>query len=288
VLRESGKYLKDRGIGEPHLNAERLLCHVLGLRREELTLQCDRFVSPGHRSRIRTLLRRRASRHPLQYLTGDTEFYGLPVRVNRRVLIPRPETEVLVEKAVEEIHGLFATPVRILDIGTGSGNIAVALVKNVPESACTALDVDESILDVARGNALLNGVDDRIRMVRGNFLRDVFFKKICAPFDVVVSNPPYVTTEEYESLAPEIRDHEPRKALDAGPDGLVFFRRLAEILPVLLKRNGIALFETGETQAKDVGALFRKAGFEDIRVIQDYNHKDRVVLIRDLQGRNMK
>jgi release factor glutamine methyltransferase len=215
------------------------------------------------------LLERRRRGEPIQYITGETEFYGLPFRVNRNVLIPRPETEHLVEKVLA-LAADFKKP-RIVDVGTGSGAIAVALAHKLPGSRISAIDISAPALAIARGNAERNGVADRIRFLRGNLLEPVAGEQ----FEIVVSNPPYVAESDRASLAVEVRDYEPELALYAG-DGLGFFRRLIPDARAALVSGGFLALEIGYGQDSAVAGLLAESGFEQIDFAADLQGIPRV------------
>ena len=202
------------------------------------------------------LLKRRLAGEPIQYIIGETEFYRLPFRVTRDVLIPRPETEHLVEKAIELVHGLSRP--RIVDVGTGFGAIAIALAHELPQATVTAIDVSAPALEIAKDNAVRNGVADRIQFTLGDLLAPVAREQ----FDLLVSNPPYVATSERDTLDVEVRDYEPPIALFAGEDGLSIYRRLIWQARDVLVSGGFIVLEIGYNQADAVGALLLAESFE--------------------------
>jgi release factor glutamine methyltransferase len=224
----------------------------------------------GHGTEFRALIERRQNGEPIQYITGETEFYGLPFRVTPDVLIPRPETEHLVEKALE-LAGGFDRP-RIVDVGVGSGAIAVALAYKLPEARMTALDISPAALEVASGNAERNGVLDRIRLLQSDLLTSVADER----FEMVVSNPPYVPSTDRDSLSVEVREHEPALALFAGEDGLDIYRRLIPAAFAVLEAGGFLLMEIGYGQSVAVGAQLQEAGFERIEFVPDLQGIPRV------------
>jgi len=215
----------------------------------------------------------------LQYLIGETEFMSLPFEVSPAVLIPRPETEILVEKAIEqcnEIHRKRPT-VSILDIGTGSGCIAVSLAYNLSFAEILAIDSSRQAIEVAKSNARKNGVAEKIQFQYKNILQDDTFERT---FDLIISNPPYVSTKAYQKLPVEIQVHEPAMALRDDADGLTFYRRFAEIVPGLLQPDGVLAVEVGDGQAADVQHQFDKASFANVTTYRDLNGIDRVVLCK--------
>jgi release factor glutamine methyltransferase len=275
VLREGTRFLENHSVEHARLNAEQLLCRTLGLSRIQLYLQFARPLSSGERRSFRTFLKRRAAREPLQYILGDTEFMSLTFSVSPAVLIPRPETEILVERALEEIREMQHP--RILDLGTGSGNIAVSLAHYLPGALVVGVDVSPGALEVARENARTNGVEDRVRFQKADILQEDLCRMLPEAWDLVVSNPPYVTGDEWEGLAPEIRSHEPREALCDGGDGLAFYRKIAEFAGCLIKSGGRLLLEVGDGQAGTVIDILKKKQFAHIRSFPDLNGIERVV-----------
>ncbi len=223
---------------------------------------------------MRALVERRAAGEPIQYITGETEFYRLPIQVNRDVLIPRPETELLVEKALE-LASLFRWP-RVLDVGTGSGAIAVALAHEWPEAAVTATEISERALKLARHNAEHLELANRIRFLQGDLLAPVAGEE----FDLVVSNPPYVADRDRESLSIEVRDFEPAQALFAGEDGMDVYRHLIPAAFGALVPGGFLLLEIGYDQAELVRALIQAAGFEQVEFTPDLQGILRVAIAR--------
>ena len=213
--------------------------------------------------RYMELVERRYYGEPMQYITGHAHFYGLPFRVMPDVLIPRPETEHLIEKVLEIAGGVESA--RIVDVGTGSGCIAIALAHQLPDAAITAIDVSGAALTIARENAELNGVAHRIRFLEGDLLDPVAGEQ----FDVVVSNPPYVSLADRDSLAVEVRDHEPAVALFAGDDGLDIYRRLIAAAFTALAPGGFVALEIGCGQSAPIGELLECSGFRGIEFVPD-------------------
>ncbi|MBN2202136.1 peptide chain release factor N(5)-glutamine methyltransferase [bacterium] len=275
VLNEAASFLRRNGIESPRLHAERLLAFVLNADRVGLYLQFDRPLSDSERSSMRDLLRRRAAGEPLQYLLGGTEFMSLVYRVNPSVLIPRPETEILVEDAVETLK--TAGPVRILDVGTGSGCIAASLARNLPEAAVDAVDSEPNAIETAAENAARLGVGDRIRFIRADAMDGGFHAAAAPPYNALISNPPYVSEEEWERLPVEIRMHEPKRALCDGGDGFGFYPVLARLASELLVPSGTAWAEVGAGQAGRVKAIFEGSGLRNVTEIADLNGIPRVI-----------
>ncbi|MDH3545152.1 MAG: peptide chain release factor N(5)-glutamine methyltransferase, partial [Desulfuromonadales bacterium] len=228
----------------------------------------ERPLDSSELAAFREQVQRRAKGEPVQYILGETEFWSLPFTVSPAVLVPRADTEVLVEEALSRIEG----PVHLLDVGTGSGAIAVAMAHEKPEIQVTALDCSEEALHVARGNAERNGVAERVSCLAGDLA-----ELPPGPFAMVVSNPPYIPTADCEQLMTEVRDHEPRLALDGGEDGLTAYRQLTSQSGEILLPGGWLLVEVGIGQAEDVVALFKAAGLAEIKSRDDYAGIPRVV-----------
>jgi release factor glutamine methyltransferase len=270
-LRKGEQHL---GMG-PHADrarrdTETLLLHLVGKNRAWLMAHLDEDFAGCTAIRFASLLDRRFRGEPIQYIVGEAEFFGLPFKVTPDVLIPRPETEHLVEKAIE-LGRLRAAP-RIVDVCTGSGAIAVALAHALPTAGITATDLSEAALTIACENAKLNGVEPRIRFLQGDLLAPVAGER----FDLVVANPPYVPTIERDSMAVEVRDHEPALALFAGVDGLDIYRRLISAAPSALVPGGFIALEIGYGQAPAVEGLLAAAGFRQIEFLPDLQNIPRV------------
>ncbi len=255
-------------------DAETLLLHLLRKNRAWMLAHLDDELGYECAEQYIALLERRFAGEPMQYIFGEAEFYRLPFRVNPDVLIPRPETEHAVEKVLK-LATNFAAP-RIVDVGTGSGAIAVALAHELPEAVVTATDLFASALSVARENVQRNGVAERIRFLEGDLLEPVAGEQ----FDIVISNPPYVPNGDRESLAVEVRDYEPGQALFAGADGLDMYRRLIPQAFAVLASGGYVVLEIGHGQEPPVGALLGEAGFENIEFTPDLQGIPRVVEAR--------
>jgi release factor glutamine methyltransferase len=243
-------FLRSKGVEAARLEAQVLLAHVLDCPRIELVARFPEQPTDEQRVRFRELIKRRVDGWPVAYLVGRREFYLLPFEVSPAVLIPRPETETLVLEALRLLKPLAAPAV--LDLGTGSGCIAVSVAHQKRDARVTATDVSPDALDVARRNAEAHGVAGRVAFAQGDLFAAVPAGSL---FDVVVSNPPYVTPAELAGLSPDVREHEPRLALDGGPDGLAFYRRIAAGVGPLLKPGGWLAVEIGATQEDAVRTL---------------------------------
>jgi release factor glutamine methyltransferase len=252
------------------MDSELLLMHVLERNKAWLMAHADDEVSEEACGRFVGLLDRRYRGEPIQHITGECEFYGLPFKVTCDVLVPRPDTEHLVEKAIE-LAARFEQP-RIVDVGTGSGAIAVALAHQLPEAHISATDLSESALVVARENAAANQVESRIRFLHGDLLAPLGGEN----FDLVVSNPPYVPNTDRALIAVEVREYEPALALFGGEDGLDIYRRLIPAAHAALVPGGFLALEIGFTQAKEVEGLLGSGGFQDVHFTPDLQGIPRV------------
>jgi release factor glutamine methyltransferase len=287
LTRLAAEHLAARGVADARLDAELLLAHVLGLRRLDLYLQFERPVGPDDVAAYREVIRRRARREPLQYITGEAAFREIVVRVDPRVLIPRPETEVLVGEVLGAAGvGVSGTGTRVgsgggdtrllgLDIGTGSGAIALSLLREGAFARVVATDVSPGALEVAAGNAASLGLEARLELRRGSVWEPIGEGE---RFHVIVANPPYVMESERAALMPEVRDHEPEGALFGGADGLTVIHEIVSGAPSRLHAGGVLALEVGPTQARAVAELMADAGLVGPRVVADLSGRDRVVL----------
>ena len=273
LVRWTTEFFKQHDVPSPRLDAELLLAHVLDVKRMDLYLAFDQPVAAVDRARYRELVRRRAKeRWPVAYLTGVREFWSMSFRVTPDVLIPRPETETLVRVVVD------LKPRRIAELGVGSGCVSAALARELPDAQIVALDCSPAALEVARQNLASLGFGERVALVEASGLAGLE-----ASFDLVVSNPPYVRELELDGLAPELR-HEPRVALDGGPDGLHAVRRLCAEAPAVLERPGYLVLEIGFGQADAVEELLRAAGAAAVETFPDLAGIPRVILGRFLEA----
>ncbi len=268
LLRWTADYFKGRDIDSPRLDAELLLADTLDLDRVGLYLNFERPLQAGELAAYREQVRRRAGHEPLAYILGRTEFWSLPFKVTPAVLIPRPDTELLVELALPLLTGAA----RVLDVGTGSGALAIALAHERPELLVTAIDLSAAALAVAAENACRNAVAERIDFVPGDLAT-----LPGGPFELMVANPPYIPSGDLATLMPEVRDFEPHLALDGGADGLAAYRALARQAGTVLAPGGWLLVEVGIGQAAAVQELFASAGLTEILVTRDLAGVERVV-----------
>ena len=263
------------GVDSPRLSAELFMAEVLGCSRMGLMLERDRVVEAEDVVRIEALVSRRATGEPVAYILGHKEFYGLDFFVTPDVLIPRPETEHI----VEQVESLYPRdePLRFADLGTGSGILAVTIARFFPRSTCMAMDRSPGALEVARRNASLHGVGDRIEFVQGDFTRSLPGE----PFDLIVSNPPYVTESEFYQASREVTEFEPTEALISGPDGLDHFRGMLGHVSDALLSGGRFLVEIGCSQGDAVKFITSREfpEFRTVSIIKDLSGHDRVVLL---------
>ncbi|MFO7930879.1 MAG: peptide chain release factor N(5)-glutamine methyltransferase [Thermodesulfobacteriota bacterium] len=281
ALQWTAGFFHSRHIDSPRLTAELLLAEVMGVGRIDLYIRHDQPLSANELASYRGLIRRRVSREPVAYILGTREFWGLPFEVNRDVLIPRPETEHLVEAALFRIPGETNDPGRIIDLGTGSGAVVVSLAVERPGNMYFAVDRSYPALKLAEKNAAQNGVAGNIRFFAGRWLDAV--DPGGPGFDMIVSNPPYVRTCDLADLEPEIREYEPLPALDGKKDGLGAVRTIASLAPAHLKPEGFLLMEIGYDQKEAVEELCRELGaYREPEFVRDYGGHDRVAVLRKI------
>lgn len=260
-----------RGIENPRLDAELLVAHALGIDRMRVILDGNRPLEGAELHALRELVKRRRSYEPIAYLRGEREFYGLKFKVDKRVLVPRPDTETLVDAALSR-SAHVSMSMRQLDLCTGSGCVAIAMARQRPTASVYASDVSTDALAVARENALRLGAYN-VAFVHS----DLFAAFTGKRFDVVTANPPYIPTADLATLMPDVRDHEPALALDGGADGLDLVRRIAAGAPAVLEPEGLLAMEIGAGEAPDTVAIFESSGFRDVRVHRDIARIERVV-----------
>lgn len=269
VVKRTTGFLEGKGVESARLNAEMLVGHALGLKRMQLYLQFERPLTEAELDRIRPLVRRRAAREPVQYILGESAFRDLTLAVDARVLIPRPETEQLVELVLGRWP---QPPATVLDLGTGSGAIALALAKAWPGSRVTAVDREEGALAVAAANAVRHGLEGRVSFVRSDWFAGL---PAGARFDLIVANPPYLSDAELAEAQPEVRAHEPRVALSAGPDSTRDLRRIIAEAPRFLAPGGLLALETGIAHQDELSAAAGAAGFSRVERQRDLAGRDR-------------
>lgn len=269
----SADYLHQKGIESARINAELLLSHILQCKRMDLYLKFDQPLSEKEKIDYREFIRRRGKREPLQYITGSVEFFGLEFEINKKVLIPRQETEILVEEVLKNINGKSST--KILDIGTGSGNIAISLVKNSENCEVHSIDISEAAVNQAKRNAEKHNINGELKIE--NIEIEKFMVNNDLKFDMIVSNPPYISAHDYESLEQELIDHEPRNALTDDDDGLSFYRVISKKSKSLLLKGGSLFFEIGYGQSSHVIDVMKNNGFINIKIKKDFQNIDRVI-----------
>ncbi len=247
---------------EWEIESKWMLCHVLDCSVLDLIIYRQQEITTTAYNELVEMLRRRALREPIQYILGVHEFMGLPFKVGKGVLIPRQDTESLVEYIIQYVA---EQPAKILDIGTGSGAIAVSLAHYLKYSEVTTVDISEDALEIASENVRLNGTEDRVILLKSDLFENIEPKQ----FDVIVSNPPYISEKDLKALEPEVKDHEPELALLGGVDGLDFYRRIIPEAKAYLKPEGLLIFEAGYDQSVKIIELFEQNGYEDIGVFSD-------------------
>ena len=317
AIQKSAEFLAKKGVESPRLQTELLLAHLLKLPRMKLYLNFERTLDPAEVDGLREFIKRRGQREPLQHITGSTSFCGLEIAVNRHALVPRPETELLAESGWEflskleqspHLAGGHPLPARrgegrgegyvALDFGTGTGCIAIALAVKCPSAKVVAADVSVEALALAKENATRNNVADRIEFVQGNgfaALQNVGQASCLSPsekkkletggtpvlhFDLIISNPPYIPSAEIATLQPEVRDFDPRAALDGGADGLDFYRKLAMEAKPFLKPGGKIMLEFGDGQADAIRNIFETEKWIVEAVKEDYSHRQRILIAK--------
>ena len=272
-LSDATRRLREVGIDAARLDARVLLAHAMG-ERELVDARPDREVSSLAQAAFRAFVDRRASREPIAYITGHKEFWSLAFDVGPGALVPRPESETLIEELTRLVPDRNA-PLRLLDLGTGSGCLLVSALKEYPHSQGTGVDASEAALGWARRNAAKLGVAPRCVLVFGNWA-----ERIEGPFDAILTNPPYIRTEEIAALAPEVSRYEPVPALDGGPDGLAAYRAIAMKVASLLKPEGVLLAEIGEGQSESVTTIFEAASLDVVTIARDLSGIPRCVVGR--------
>ena len=274
VIQRSTEFLQRHGVDSPRLQAELLLAHLLKLPRLQLYLNHDRALAEPELAALRALVQRRAKREPLQHLVGSTSFGGLEISVNPAALIPRPETETLAELAAAALSRCAAPAPSVLDFGTGTGCLAIALATHCKSAQVHALDISDAALALARTNAQRHGLAERITFHLGDG-----FGALPAElrFDLLVSNPPYIPTAEIATLQAEVRDFDPHAALDGGADGLDFYRLLAREAPAWLNTGGGLFAEFGDGQETVLQSLFNDSGWRAVAVHRDLTGRPRVL-----------
>ena len=268
VKSKTEKFFSEKGIPNGKLDTDLLLSHALKIKRLDLYLDLDRPISEKELNQMRDMVRRRAMREPLQYILGETVFFNCSLRVDKRALIPRPETELLVEQILPKAQGAE----RVLELGTGSGAIVLALVKAGVSAEITAIDLDPEALALAQSNADSLGLSEQITFLESDWLSNVPAEK---QFDLIISNPPYLTQAMYESAEPEVREFEPKQALLSAEAGMADIKKIMQQSFSFLNPNGYLVFETGTDQHAKLSKEAEQVGYQEIRTTQDLNGYDR-------------
>ena len=296
VIQRSADFLQERGVDSPRLQIELMLGHVLNLPRLKLYLNFERALSEAELARLREMVQRRGGREPLQHILGSTSFCGLEIKCSPAALVPRPETELLAESAwqfltemnqgragcpqpAEPRRGEDTAPYHsaALDVGTGTGCIAIALAANTRNAVIHSVDVSDDALVLAKENAANNKVTDRIQFHLGDAFTVLPGEN---QFDLIVSNPPYIPSSEISSLQPEVRDFDPKLALDGGADGLDFYRRIAKEAPPFFKSHGKLMLEFGDGQAEALKKIFSGEKWIVDEIVADYSARPRILIAR--------
>jgi len=272
------EYLAQKSIGSPRLSAEILLGHVMEMPRIELYTQFDKSVSKEQLDQLHDLVKRAGQHEPVAYLTGKTEFYSLELNVTRDCMIPRPETELLVQRAIEFLRTRTGAQF-VCDLCTGSGCIAVAIARNFPDARIIATDISAAALVVAAENVEKHRLKDRVTLLCGDLFEPIVPQLDVEKFDLIVCNPPYVSATEYEKLDRNVRDYEPKLALFAGVNGLDIYRRIVEKADQFLKPHAALMLEIGYAQASAIKELLEPTGaFTEIKIEKDLHNNDRIAV----------
>ena len=278
------EYLTIKGIESPRLSAELLLSHVLGLKRIDLYTQFNKQVPRQQLDQLHALVKRAGLYEPVAYLTGKTEFYSLELDITADCMIPRPETELLVQRAIEFLRTRTGIQY-VCDLCTGSGCIAVAIAKNFMNARVTATDIFAAALEVAARNVEKHRLNEHIQLLCGDLFEPVIQQLDGCQFDLIVCNPPYVSTDEYEKLEKNVKDYEPKSALYAGTDGLDVYRRLIIKADDFLKPGAALMLEIGYAQGSAVKELLEQTGvFAEVKIEKDFHNNDRIVIAKKISS----
>lgn len=283
AIQKSTEFLAKKNVESPRLQTELLLAHLLKMPRMKLYLNFDRALTTAETDALREFIKRRGQHEPLQHIVGSTSFCGFEITVNRNVLVPRPETEMLAELGWQQLSTLISQVSTCLDFCTGSGCIAIALAAKCPAAKIVATDISAEALNLAKENAVKNGVAERIEFLQGDgFAALPNGSPGVSPhqFDLIVSNPPYIASAEIATLDPEVRDFDPRLALDGGADGLDFYRMLAKEAKAFLKPTGKIMLEFGDGQASAIKKFFEDEKWIVEAVQEDYSQRARILVAR--------
>ena len=275
ILNWGEKYFKEKSFDNPRIEIETLLQYIIGCKKIDLYLQFENTFNTENLIILKDLIKRRVNREPMQYIIGSSEFYGRKFFVNQDVLIPRPETEKLIDVSID-ILSKKENPI-ILDVGTGSGCIGITIALEIPSSSVIAIDISNSALSTAKKNA------NRYGLKNMQFINlDIFSQDINHTADLLISNPPYISKIEFPGLMIDVKDFEPMVALTDNSDGLEFYRKFSNIIPQVVKKNGITILEVGRgTHPEKVKEIFHKAGYDNIESVRDLNKDTRVLVINN-------
>ena len=273
IIKWGEDYFKTRGFENPKQEIEWLLCDLLGLKRIDLYVKFEEKINDYKLNKLKGWIKRRLNREPLQYITGETEFYGLKFKTTPQALIPRPETERLVDITLDCIAN--NSEAKILEIGTGTGCVSIAISNRRPKVNIVSLDISKEALELAKINAELNNCKN-IKFLQMDFLMDFPEEK----FDIIISNPPYIPEKEIKDIMPEVKNYEPRIALTDNEDGLTFYHRIAKKAKNLIATKGLIVLEVGlGDHPQKVFSLFSKLGFDKLELLKDYNSNERILRI---------
>ena len=274
ILQQAEILLKQNNIEEAKIDSEILLCGILNVSRSDLFLLREKNLTDEQFNKYKVYLERRISREPVSYILGTSQFMGLNFCVNKNVLIPRQETEILVENVIEQIKQNSSLKI-LLDIGTGSGCIPISVCKYCKNISAVAVDISKGALEIAKKNAIYNNVADRII-----FKESDMFNNISEKFDIITSNPPYITEQEFKFVQKELL-FEPKNALVADDNGLLFYKIIADNLDKFLNKKGTAFFELNSNISNKIKILFEDKGYKNNKIIKDYSGLDRVLVIQN-------
>jgi release factor glutamine methyltransferase len=271
------EYFTEKALDAPRLSAELLISHVLDMKRIDLYTQFENPVAKPHLDKLHELVKRAAGNEPIQYLIGKTEFYSIELAVAPDCLIPRPETELLVQRSIEFLRKRTGHQF-VCDLCTGCGCIAVAIAKNFPDAKVLATDICDKALEIAARNIENYKLKDRIQLLQGDLFEPIVPQLDVTNFDLIVCNPPYVSHDEFEQLEPNVKDYEPKLALLAGADGLDVYRRIVDSIDQFLKDDAALIMEIGYAQGPAIREMLEQSGiFAEIKIEKDLNNNDRVV-----------
>ena len=277
VIRRSTEFLQEKGVESPRLQIELMLAQALNMPRLKLYLNFDRVLNEGELGKVREMVKRRAAREPLQHILGSTSFCGLEIKCSRAALVPRPETELLAERAWQFLATVNSQPATVLDLGTGTGCIPIAIAAKCAGAVIHAVDLSEEALALTRENAATHKLAERIVFHSGDLFAAL---PAGSCFDLIVSNPPYIAAEEIAMLEPEVCKFDPRLALDGGADGLDFYRRIAREAAAFLKPHAKVMVEFGDGQEAALEKIFCDEKWIVDTIVPDYSSRPRILIAR--------